>query len=380
MFRRRGGDMRRGNRFALIGDGRRFLQRMIAVMDAAEEYILAEFYLVESGAVTDAFIAAFARAAARGVRVRIVFDAFGARGLAALDRARLRDCGAELVFYNSLRWRDLARILLRDHRKLLIVDGKTGFTGGIGLSDQFSPDARPDTYWWDCIIEINGPVLLDWHLLFADTWRRCRERPLDVAPRASEPLVPGEDGRVVASAGFGSREIARSLIKRIKQAERRVWISTAYFWPSLRLRRALRRAARRGVDVRLLLPGPLTDAPLVRSSSRLFYSRLLAAGIVIHEYQSRFLHAKMTLCDDVSSIGSSNLDRWGALWNLEANQEVDSPVFARQVEAAFAQIAGQSIVLRNPGDLDHPWTAYLWWHVAKWILAWSTRAVARLRR
>ncbi len=185
---------------------------------------------------------------------------------------------------------------------------------------------------------------------------------------------------MVASAGFGMREITRSLIKRISRTERRAWIATAYFWPSLRLRRALRRAARRGVDVRLLLAGPRTDAPLVRSSSRLFYSRLLAAGVVIHECQSRFLHAKMSLCDEMSSIGSSNLDRWGALWNLEANQEVDSPDFARQIEAAFAQIAEQSIVLRNPGDIDNPWTAYLWWHVAKWILAWSTRAVARLRR
>ncbi len=189
MFRRRAGAMRPGNRFALISDGRLFLTRMLAAIDAAEVYVLAEFYLVESGAVTESFIAAFARAASRNVSVRVIFDAFGARGLTAHDRARLRACGAELVFYNSLRWSDLVRVLLRDHRKLLIVDGKVGFTGGMGLSDQFSPDARPDNYWWDCMVEINGPVLLDWHNLFADTWRRCRERPLDIAPSESPPLV-----------------------------------------------------------------------------------------------------------------------------------------------------------------------------------------------
>ena len=374
------GGMRVGNRFTLISDGRQFFARMLSAIEGSEDYVLAEFYLAESCVVTDEFIAAFARAAARGVRVRVILDAFGARGLTDRDRVRMRDSGVILVFYNEPRWGSFASMFLRDHRKLLTVDGSTGFTGGAGLTDMFSPDARPDSYWWDCMVEMSGPVLNDWHTLFASTWRRCLHRPLDVAPRRSKPLHPGESGRVVASAGLGRKEVGRSVIKRVRKSNSRIWIATAYFWPSIRLRRALRRAARRGIDVRLVLTGQHTDSPMVRSVGRLFYARLLANGVVIYEYQERFLHCKLTLCDDWASIGSSNLDRWGTLWNLDANQEIDSPAFARQVEATFEQIWQHSAVLRHMSDVEHPWSVYIWRQLARVIFAWSVRAVSRLRR
>jgi cardiolipin synthase len=372
--------MRPGNRFTLIPDGQQFLARMLRAIEEARSYVLAEFYLVESGAVADAFIAELLRAAARGVPVCAIFDAFGARGLAERDRLRLRTGGVRLAFYNRFRWRALASFLRRDHRKLLLVDGTVGFTGGIGLMDAFSPAARPDSYWRDCMVEMSGPVLTDWHQLFAHTWQRCGMAALDVAAAPSAPVHPGESGRVVASAGPGRKELGRSVIGRIRRTRRRVWIATPYFWPSMRLRRALRRAARRGLDVRLIVAGAHTDGPRARSVSRFFYTRLLINGVVIYEYQPRFLHCKLALCDDWASIGSSNLDRWGALWNLDANQEVDSAAFAQQVERLFTQICEHSAVLREPGDVRHPWSAYLWRHVARVILSWSTRVASRLRR
>ncbi len=380
MKRRLSSPVRAGNHFTLISDGREYFARMLAAIDQGRHHILAEFYLVESGAVADAFIAAFLRAAARGVRVRAMFDAFGSRALSERDRVRLRDGGVQLAFYNAPRWGAFTSMLLRDHRKLLVVDGALGFTGGAGLTDAFSPDASPDSYWWDCMVEMSGPVLDDWHMLFARTWRRCLHHPLDVAPRRSAALDPGESGRVAVSAGLGRKDLGRSVIQRIRKAKDRVWIATAYFWPSMRLRRALRRAAYRGVDVRLVLTGKHTDAPLVRRVGRLFYGRLLANGIVIYEYQQRFLHGKLVLCDGWASIGSSNLDRWGALWNLDANQEIDSPDFAHQVEDAVARICQQSVVLRRPGDVEHRWSAHLGWQLARVVFAWSVRAASRLRR
>lgn len=380
MNRQLSGGMRAGNRFILISDGRQFLARMLAAIDASQYYVLAEFYLVESGAVTDQYITAFARAAARGVRVRVIFDAFGARGLTDGDRARMRASGVILVFYNEPRWGAFTSLLLRNHRKLLAVDGISGFTGGAGLADEFSPDARPDSYWWDCMVEMAGPVLNDWHTLFASTWRRCVRHPLDIARRQSAALHPGDPGRLVASVGLGRKGVGRSVIRHVRRAKTRVWIATAYFWPSIRLRRALRRAARRGVEVRLVVTGPHTDTPTVRSVSRLFFARLLANGVVIYEYQQRFLHCKLTLCDDWASIGSSNLDRWGTIWNLEANQEIDSPAFARQVEHTFSELCQQSSVLRLPSDVKHPWGVYIWRLLARLVFAWSARAAARLRR
>jgi cardiolipin synthase len=378
--------VREGNRFALLGEGQDFLGRMLAAIDASRQYVLAEFYLVESGQVMDGFIAALTRAVARGVRVCALFDAVGARGLGEADRTRLRTGHVDLVFFNAAGWWALPRLFLRDHRKLLIVDGTVGFTGGIGLADMFSPTVQPDRYWLDCIVEIEGPVLEDWHTLFARTWQRSAHRQLDVLPRTSPSILPGERGRVIATAGLGTNaglganELERSIINRVRKANTRVWIATAYFWPSRRLRRALRGAARRGVDVRLQLAGPHTDAPAARGAGRLFYTRLLSSGVVIYEYQPRFLHTKLVLCDDWVSIGSSNLDRWGALWNLEANQEIDSPTCAARAQAMFMRTFGDSLILRQASDVVHHWSVRIWRLLARAILAWSARTVARLRR
>jgi cardiolipin synthase A/B len=372
--------VRDGNRFTLLAEGRNFFSRMLAAIDESKRYVLAEFYLVESGQVADQFIEAFIRATARGVRVFVLFDAVGARGFGEPDRARLRTAGVDLVFFNRSGWWALPRLFLRDHRKLLVVDGTVGFTGGTGLADMFSASAQPDSYWLDCIVEIAGPVLDDWHMLFARTWKLSAHRELDVVPHPCAALLPGELGRVVMSTGFGINELERSVINRIRKAKIRVWVATAYFWPSSRLRRALRRAARRGIDVRLQLPGPHTDAPAARAAARLFYARLLSSGIVIYEYKPRFLHTKLILCDNWVSIGSSNLDRWGVLWNLEANQEIDSPAFAAQVEGTFAHTYDNSVVLRHASDVRHHWSVPFWRLLARAILAWSTRAVARLRR
>ncbi len=132
--------------------------------------------------------------------------------------------------------------------------------------------------------------------------------------------------------------------------------------------------------MRLLLPGAHTDAPVARSVGRLFYARLLSSGVAIYEYQPSFLHTKLVLCDDWVSIGSSNLDRWGVLWNLDANQEIDSPAFARQVEGTLVQTFDRSVVLRHASDVEHRWSVLFWRLLARAILAWSTRAVSRLRR
>ncbi len=371
---------RNGNRFTLLSNGREFFARILAAIDESQDYVLVEFYLVESGRVIDDFIAAFARATQRGVRVRALFDAFGARGLTATDRTRLKAAQVELVFFGAIDWRSFPRFFLRNHRKLLIADGVVGFTGGTGLADMFSPDARPNDYWLDCVVEITGPVLEDWHRLFASTWKRSAHRDLDIVMRPAAAQAPGERGRVAISRGLGTHELERSVLTQVRTAKRRVWIATAYFWPSSRLRRSLRRAARRGVDVRLLLPGPHTDAPAARGASRLFYVRLLASGVVIYEYQPSFLHAKVVLCDDWASVGSSNLDRWGVLWNLDANQEIESVAFARQVEAMLLQTCERSAMLRNAVDVRHHWSVTFWQWIARAILAWSARAALRLRR
>lgn len=323
---------RYGNRFRLLVDGVDFFDRMTQSIDGAGHHVLLEMYLVESGAIAERFIATLTRAVARGVHVAALFDGFGSLGLRAKDRRRLSAGGVDLRFYNSPMWHKRRRNFLRDHRKLLLVDGRVAFVGGMGLTDDFAGSDG----WRETVVEIEGPVVADWGSLFARTWDRRAACNVAFHGAAARPEgTDGVAGRVASSDGWHRAELAASVVQRIATARRRIWITSPYFVTSRRFRKALRRAARRGVDVRLLGSGPLTDHPVVRHAARRFFGRLLRNGVRIFEYQPRVLHAKSVICDDWVSIGSSNLDRWGFKWNLEANQEIEHSPFANRAAAVF---------------------------------------------
>jgi phosphatidylserine/phosphatidylglycerophosphate/cardiolipin synthase-like enzyme len=324
---------RGGNHFELLIDGPAFFARMLEAIAGARRYVFLELYLVESGVIADRFVSALTTAAGRGVAVHVLFDAFGAMGLGSDDRRRLLEGGVRLEFYNPLRWRKRLGNLLRDHRKLLLVDGDVVFVGGAGVTDSFDAHDDPELRWRETMLAVTGPVVGDWHALFVRTWMAVGLPPPAVAAPQPAPLPGGQPGRVVASERLHRQHVARSVTMKIRGARRRVWIATAYFTPPWNLRRALRRAARRELDVRLLVPGRRVDHPIIRYAGRRLYASLLRHGVRIFEYQPRFLHAKVVLVDDGSSIGSSNLDRWNLHWNLEANQEVESREFAASVAA-----------------------------------------------
>ena len=361
---------RTGNRFTLLCDGDRFFPRMLEAIASARRYILLEMYLFESGCVADRFIEALDRATRRGVSVCLLLDGFGAHGLRPRDRDRLAAAGVEIRDYNPLFSGPLRRNLYRDHRKLLLVDGTVAFTGGVGLTDDFDPSVRHTRHWHETVIEIRGPCVRDWQALFADTWRRWGDSPLALPMPDAAPEPAGLPGRVVI-AEPGRPELKRSFLKRIRAAERRVWMATAYFVPSWKVRRALRHAARQGRDVRLLLPGPLTDHPAVRHAGRRFYARLLRHGVRIFEYQPSFLHAKLVLCDDWISLGSCNLDRWNLRWNLDANQEIGGAPFAAGVQAMFERDFANSEEIHYATWRRRSWRSRLlewfWGRVDIWL-------------
>jgi cardiolipin synthase A/B len=323
---------RAGNGFQLLDGGQEFFPAMLAAIDAARELVLLEMYLVRSGSLATSFVDALTAAARRGARVCIVFDGFGALRFSRADRRRLFEAGAELRFFNPLHLRKRLGNLMRDHRKILVTDHRAAFVGGAGLTDDFSGGARGP--WREVMVRIEGPVVSDWERAFARTWRRCNGQ-LTLSAAVPAPLPDGAAGRLSLSEARQRSVLANGVIRRLDSAQSRAWIMSAYFVPSRRFRKALRRAARRGVDVRLLMPGARTDHPWVRHAARRFYGRMLRNGVQIWEYQPHMLHAKVILCDDWASIGSSNLDRWGLRWNLEANQEVADRRFADAVAALF---------------------------------------------
>ena len=335
-FTTTGWPWRPGNDFDFLHENEEFFVRMLEAIDRANRYVLLEMYLVTSSLIATRFLEAMVRARLRGVRVCALLDGFGALGLTRADRRRLLDAGVELRFYNPLGLGKGFANLLRDHRKLLLLDGILAYVGGAGLTQEFAPQGGRGP-WRELMVEIRGPVVRDWQHAFARSWGRCGT-PLGLAdPPPCLPDPHGAPGRLSLSEARQHSVLANGVLRCIDQAIGRVWIMSAYFVPSRRFRKALRRAARRGVDVRLLLPGPRTDHPWVRYAARRFYAKLLRSGVRVFEYQPSMLHAKMILCDDWVSVGSSNLDRWSFRWNLEANQEIASAAVAERAADLFAK-------------------------------------------
>lgn len=366
---------REGNRCTLIQDGVQFFPAMLQAINQAHRHILFEMYLFASGEIAERFITAFSAAARRGVHVYMLLDDYGSWGLQPADRERLLHCGVDLVFYNPLRYTKLARNLFRDHRKILVVDGSIAFLGGAGITDEFAPKRNPEHAWRETMVAVQGPCVADWQTVFARNWRRWARRALVLDDVNDQHAVTGQWGRVVVAEASGVQKITQSLLKRVRRAEHRVWLATAYFVPSWKIRRALRQAALRGVDVRVLLPGPCTDHPAIRHAGRRFYHRLLRNGVRIFEYQPRFTHSKVLLCDAWVSIGSSNMDRWNFTWNLEANQEVDGEALAGEVATMFARDFGESHEIIYDEWIRRPWRRrileWFWGRIDTWLAHYS---------
>jgi len=346
---------REGNRFDLLVDGSNFFPHMLDAIYSARNTILLEMYLIESGTVMDRFITALLDAAERDVQAYLLLDDYGAIRLKQRERERLEHKNIHIAYFNRLRSHstlyNLYRIFLRgqehglyrNHRKLLLVDGQTAFVGGTGLVDEFDPPGHPEMQWRETMLRIQGPVVADWQLLFTTTWNKSTAQVLSLPEAKSGEHGDAQRGRITVNDIERYSEVLLSLTHNIVHARHRVWFATAYFVPGWRIRRALKRAAKSGIDVRLLLPGPITDHPGVRYISHRLYGRLMKNGVRIFEYQPRFFHAKSVLCDDWVAIGSSNFDRWNLRWNLEANQEIKDEALARQVKQMFEQDFSNSV-------------------------------------
>jgi len=324
-----------GNRFQLLIDGPFFFKAMLQSMQQAQHYILMEMYLVNSGKVSQRFFHVMAEAQQRGVQVYFLMDAFGSRKINEKDLLFLKHNGIHLSFYNPIELQKHQLALFRDHRKLLVVDGRVAYVGGAGLIDEFDFNDHPGKTWRENMVKIEGPNVLQWQALFTDNWQLWSDTPLPALHEQHENF--DQLGRVTMTQGPRFLEIKRSFIQHVRHARKRVWMSTAYFAPSRKLRRELRRSALRGIDVRILIPGPITDLPMARYVAQRYYHRLLRDGVRIYEYQPRFMHAKLVLCDDWVSLGSCNIDRWNLLWNLDANQEILDKSFASSVVDMFNQ-------------------------------------------
>ncbi len=337
-----------GNQLELYHTGEAAFAAMFQAVAAARHEVLVESYIFKDDAVGRAMLDALAAAARRGVTVRVLADALGSQGTRAEFWREMANRGIDAHLFHPL-FKHLWYQPFRDHRKLLVVDRAVGFTGGMNIGVEYGSPSAPGGPWRDSHVRVAGPAAWTMAIVFNEGWEHAGGEPIDLPPLAVATDLPGARVLVLDARPMrGNHEAAASLAAIAGAARERLWITNAYFAPGHTAVRVLARAARRGVDVRLLLPGR-TDVPIVRHAGHGYFRDLLRRGVRIFEYGAAVLHAKSLVADGyVSVVGSTNLDFRSFLFNAECNLVVFDAPFAARLEQAFTGDLAQAAEITLP--------------------------------
>ena len=310
------------NRVEILTDGTQFYPAMRDAILQATTSINLEAYIFHPGRAADMLIDAMVARARDGVTVRLVLDSIGSSGLRGRPVQRLYDAGCHVEFYQPLRWYRVHRINNRTHRELLIIDGRVAFTGGAGVADWWYMSIGKHAAWRDTMARIEGPIVAALQGVFAENWLECGGEIL-TSPGDWPTLEPAgtTEAMLVKSSPSDRATASRVFFQMlIEGAATSIDISTPYLLPDRAMRLALVRAARRGVSIRVIVPGRRTDQRLVRLASRRMYGELLEGGVRIHEYRAAMTHVKALMVDHAwAVIGTTNIDNRSFEHNDEVN-------------------------------------------------------------
>jgi cardiolipin synthase A/B len=324
-----------GNRVTPLENGVAIFPAMLAGIARAEKTITFETYIFHAGEVADRFASALAAKAREGVRVHVLLDGMGCDCVQGEPLQRMRDAGVQVEVYHL---KNLGRVNQRTHRKLLVIDGKLGFTGGVGIADEWLGDADAPEHWRDTHYQVEGPVVAQLQAAFLDNWMKTHATVLH--GNAYFPEI-GKAGthrcQMFKSSPMEGSESARLMyLLSITAAEKSLRVGNAYFVPDDLVTDTLIAAVKRGVTVEVLVPGPHLDSLLVKHASRHRWGRLLRNGVRVFEYQPTMYHCKTMIIDELwVSVGSANFDNRSFRLNDEANLNVFDQEFAERESAVF---------------------------------------------
>lgn len=328
----------RGNHVTALQNGNEIFPAMLQAIRSAQSSITFETYIYWSGEIGEEFSQALSERARAGVPVSVIIDWVGSTQMEQSLLDSMQAAGVQLHRYRPLYWYNLGRMNNRTHRKLLVVDGRIGFTGGVGIADQWTGDGGDPDHWRDTHFRIEGPVVAQLQAAFNDNWIKTTGRVLN-GPSYFPPLQEaGEmDAHVfVASPTGGSESMHLMYLLAIAAAEATIDLAAAYFVPDRLLIEALIAALGRDVRVRILLPGPHIDSLTVKIASRADWGELLHAGAEVYVYQPTMLHTKLLVIDaEFVSVGSTNFDIRSIRLNDEASLNVYSSDFATRMTVVF---------------------------------------------
>jgi len=326
------------NKVEIFTNGAQFYPAMRDAITAAEASVCLEAYIFNPGEAADMLIDAMVERARAGVEVRLVLDSIGSARMQGEPLHRLRDAGCIINFYQPLAWYRLHRINNRTHRELLVVDGRIAFTGGAGVADWWLKPEGSTPSWRDTMARVQGPIVAALQGVFAENWLECCGEIL-TSPRHWPKLEhAGTTEALLVKSSPSDRATASRVVFQmlIEGAVSHIDISTPYFLPDRALRRALIRAAQRGVRVRVIVPGRRSDQRLVRLASRRLYGELIKGGVRIFEYRPAMTHVKSLMVDGVwAVIGTTNVDNRSFEHNDEVNLAFRETEVTERLRADF---------------------------------------------
>jgi cardiolipin synthase len=356
-----------GNRLEILQDGDEYFPAMLAAIRAAKKTVNFQAYIVYSDKVGRSFRDALIERARAGVEVRVLLDGVGSGWkLDNSDVRLMKAAGCKFAYYHPLlSWR-IDRTNRRSHRRVLVVDGKLGFTGGVGFAEQWSGHAQDAKHWHDVQVRVEGPLVSELQNAFEEHWIKTYGETLSGADQFP-PLAPAGTikGQLIASHSFSMAPLPLTEAIAFAAAEKRIWITNAYCAPSDDQVDLLVKAVQRGVDVRLILPGRHNDQPLTKSAGRSAYGRMLEGGAKIFEYQPTMIHTKAMVIDGMFSlVGSSNLDPRSS----EINEELDLAIYDREFGSRMEAMFESDLAHSTGYTLEQFRNRSLWERFIEWVM------------
>ncbi len=342
-----------GNTVTDLENGDQIFPAMLDAIRSAQKTVTFETYIYWSGEVGKKFSDALCERARTGVKVNVTIDWAGSSDMDSSIIPQMQKAGVQVERYRPLRWYNISRLNNRTHRKLLIVDGRIGFTGGVGIGDPWKGHAQDTEHWRDIHFRIEGPVVAQMQAAFNDNWIKTTGRILNAADYfpAVEPAGTMDANMFVSSPSGGSESMHLMYLLIIAASEHQIDLAAAYFIPDELVTQALLAARARGVQIRIMTPGRNTDSGAARMASKAEWEPLLAAGVQMYEYDPTMMHNKLLIADgQLVSVGSTNFDQRSFELNDEASLNVYDKTFAERMTAVFQDDLKQST----------PYTLQMW--------------------
>ena len=347
-----------GNRAQELLNGDQIFPAMLIAIKGAKQTITFETYIYWSGDIGSEFAGALSERAKAGVKVHVLLDWLGSAKIDESILDEMRVSGVEFHKFHKPNWYNLTRLNNRTHRKLLVVDGKTGFTGGVGIAPKWTGNGQDANHWRDSHFRIEGPVVAQMQAVFMENWLKVTGRVM-YGENYFPAIQPAgtSDAQVFSSSPSGGSESMQLMYQlSITAAKTSIDLSSAYFVPDDMTTEVLANALKRGVKIRIITPGEIIDTDTVRSASRGTWGPLLEAGAEIYEYQPSMYHCKVMIIDNLLvSVGSTNFDDRSFRLNDEANLNIYDTEFAKQQTSIFEEDLKNSRQITFQAWTDRPW-------------------------